>query len=153
MDERNDSAVAFEGASATATGGPPAHRLDLTVIAASPAAAIAILRKARELADRLNARITIVAPQIVPYPLPLEHPEVPVGFSERQFRALEADSPPGTAVKIYLCRDRLEMLHAVLAPRSLIMIGHSKHRWPGWEEALTKQLCRAGHEVVVTETE
>ncbi|HVT95230.1 MAG TPA: hypothetical protein VHD76_20420 [Bryobacteraceae bacterium] len=153
MNERNDSAAAYEGMPAKACGEPPAPRLDLTVIAASPAAALAILRKARALADRLHARITIVAPQIVPYPLPLERPEVPVGFNERKFRAIEADSPPGTTVKIYLCRDRLEMLQAVLAPRSLVMIGHSKRLWPGWEESLAKQLCRAGHEVVVTETE
>ena len=54
---------------------------------------------------------------------------------------------------IYLCRDRVETLTAVLSPHSLVVIGGRKRWWPTAEKRLARKLRRAGHEVIFTETE
>jgi hypothetical protein len=41
----------------------------------------------------------------------------------------------------------------VLSPRSLVIVGGRKRRWPTAEERLARQLRRNGHEVIFTETE
>lgn len=160
MGERNEMSLAFERRVAPATGrrtparsGDSEHRLDVAVVFTSAAATIAALRKAGALADRLSARITLVVPQVVPYPLPLESPPVLLDFSEQRLREIASESPVETTVQIYLCRDGLETLKAVLTPRSLVVIG-GRRRWgPTREKALARRLRRAGHEVIFTETE
>ena len=57
-----------------------------------------------------------MVPQVVPYPLPLESPPVLIDWNERRFRVIADESPVETTVRIYLCRDRLETLTAVLKP-------------------------------------
>jgi hypothetical protein len=47
----------------------------------------------RYLANSLGASITLVVPQIVPYPLPLESPPVRVEFNENHFRVMASKSP------------------------------------------------------------
>jgi hypothetical protein len=101
----------------------------------------------------LSARIALLVPQIVPYPLPLETPPVLLDFSEQRLREIAAGSPVRTGVHIYLCRDRLETLRAVLPPRSIVVVGGAKRWWPGSDKRLARQLRRAGHEVIFTETE
>lgn len=122
-------------------------------MATSALATIAALRKAAALADRLRARITLVVPQIVPYPLPLERPPVPIDFSERRVQEIAEESPVETTVQVYLCRDRMQTLKSVLRSRLLIVIGGPKRWWPTREKTLARQLRRAGHEVVFIETE
>src|ERR1035438_6032150 len=129
------------------------HRLDIAVVFTSATATIAALRKASALADRLSARITLLVPQIVPYVLPLESPPVLLDFSESRCRQIAKESTVETMVQIYLCRDRLEMLKSVLAPRSLVVVGGRRRWWPTHEKNLARQLRRAGHEVILTETE
>ena len=129
------------------------HRLEVAVVFTSATPTIAALKKAGALADKLGARINMVVPQIVPYPLPLESPPVLLDFSERRFREIAMESPVETNVRIYLCRDRLETLKSVLAPGSLVVIGGRKRWWPTREKRLAQQLRRAGHEVIFTETE
>jgi len=86
------------------------HQLEVAVVFTSATPTIAALKRAGALADELGARINMVVPQIVPYPLPLESPPVLLEFSERRFREIAMESPVETAVRIYLCRDRLETL-------------------------------------------
>ena len=160
MEERGDIVLAFQRRLVPETARPARpvadraeHRLEVAVVFTSARATIAALRKAGALADRLSARITLVVPQVVPYPLPLGSPPVLIDFSERRFREIAAESPVETTVLIYLCRDRTEALESVLAPRSLIVIGGLKRWWPTREKSLARHLRRTGHEVVFTETE
>ena len=152
--------LAFQKLLVPATGHPaPAqrdeskHQLEVAVVFTSAAPTIAALKKAGALADRLSARINLVVPQIVPYPLPLDSPPVLIDFGEQWFREIATESPVETTVQIYLCRDRLETLTSVLAPHSLVVIGGRKRWWPTQEKSLARQLRRAGHEVIFTETE
>ncbi len=128
-------------------------RLNVAVVFTSVDATIAALRKAGTLASRLGGRITLLVPQVVPYPLPLTSPPVLLEWNERRFRVIASEGPVETRVLLYLCRDRLETLKAALSPRSLIVVGGRKRWWPASEERLARNLRRAGHEVIFTETE
>jgi hypothetical protein len=154
MGERINLAPAFQRVLAPpsdpATGNTP---LNVTVVFTSVAATIAALRHAGALAHRLHARIVLIAPQVVPYPLPLETPPVLLDFNERRFRVIASESPVETSVQIYLCRDRFETLISVLAPRSLVVIGGRRRWWRTREEGLAWKMRRAGHEVIFTEVE
>jgi hypothetical protein len=128
-------------------------RLNVVVVFTSVESTLAALRKAGALADRLSGRITLLVPQIVPFPLPLTSPPVLLDWNEDRFRVIANESPVETAVWIYLCRDRLETLRTVLSPRSLVVVGGHKRWWPTAEKRLARQLGRTGHEVIFNETE
>ena len=160
VEAKNDMSLALKRVLAPAPGfpRPPAiveteSRLNVAVIFTSVQSTLAALKKAGALANRLSGRITLVVPQVVPYPLPLTSPPVLVDWNEKRFRVIAGQSPVETTVQIYLCRDRLETLTAVLSPRSLVVVGGPKRWWPTAEKRLARTLRRAGHEVIFTETE
>ena len=157
---KNDMSLALKRVLAPAPGfpRPPAiveteSRLNVAVIFTSVQSTLAALKKAGALANRLSGRITLVVPQVVPYPLPLTSPPVLLDWNEKRFRVIAGESPVETTVQIYLCRDRLETLTAVLSPHSLVVVGGPKRWWPTAEKRLARTLRRAGHEVIFTETE
>jgi hypothetical protein len=142
----------------------PQSQLTISVIYTSVNATLAALRKAAELADSLGAHIILVAPQVVPYPLPLEQPPVRRDWNAKHFCTMAAQCPVETTVHFYLCRDFSETLLNVLKPSALVVIGSGKRwRWPTFclptlywptkEERLAKKLTKAGHEVILAETE
>jgi hypothetical protein len=157
---KNDMSLALERVLAPAPEfpAPPAigeteSRLNVAVIFTSVQSTLAALKKAGALANRLSGRITLVVPQVVPYPLPLTSPPVLLDWNEKRFRVIASESSVETTVQIYLCRDRLETLTAVLSPRSLVVVGGRKRWWPTAEQRLARRLRRAGQEVIFTETE
>jgi hypothetical protein len=152
-------AFVLEKQVAPATGRPGlprsgSERLDISVVFTSVDSTLAALRHAGALADRLAARITLLVPQIVPFPLPLTSPPVLIDWNEHRFRVIAEASAVETTVRLYLCRDRDETLEKVLALPSLVILG-GRRRW--WrftaEKRLARKLERAGHEVVFIETE
>ena len=114
---------------------------------------MAALRKAAVLASQLNARITLLHPQTVPFPLTIESPPVLLEFSEQRLRQIACESPVETTVQIYHCRDQLETLKTILAPGSVVVIGGRRGWWPNEERRMARQLRRAGHQVIYTKTE
>lgn len=128
-------------------------KLNVAVVFTSIPATSAALRIAALLAQDLGGRITLLAPRVVPYPLPLTRPPVLTGWNEARFRAIASQSPVEIRAVVCLCRDRLQMLMAELRPRSLVVVGGRKRWWPTPEQRLARALRRAGHEVVFTETE
>ncbi|MBZ5675332.1 MAG: hypothetical protein LAP61_13905 [Acidobacteriia bacterium] len=152
--------LAFERILKPATGrpAPPVgdgadQKLNIAVVFTSVESTLAALKEAGNLANSLSAKITLVVPQVVPYPLPLETPPVLVEFNENRFRVLASESPVETSVQIYLCRNRFETLASALTPGSIVVLGGRKRWWPTKDELLARQLRRAGHEVVFKETE
>jgi hypothetical protein len=151
-------ALALERMIAPVTGVPAPwsndqtdSKLDISVVFTSVDATLAALKAAGNLASSLGSRITLIVPQIVPYPLPLTSPPVLVDLNERRLRVIANNCRVETRVSIYLCRDPLETLQSVLKPHSLIVLGSRKRWWPTPEKRLAAKLRRAGHEVVVTE--
>jgi hypothetical protein len=131
-----------------------AHRpLDIVVVHTSDASTLRALRAAAPLAAELSARVHIVAPRIVPFPLALDEPQVPVSFTARQLRELADDAQVEVSVDIILCRDLMAALRAVLKPHSLIVMGGRPARWWsfGWLEhecRLAQRLRKLGHQVL-----
>ena len=125
--------------------------LNITVIFTSVEATVTALQKAGALAESLSARITLVVPQIVPFPLPLTSPPVLLDFQENRFREIASQSPVDITVQLYLCRDSMETLNKVLKPHSLIVVGGRKRVWPTAAKKLARKLRKAGHEVIFTE--
>lgn len=128
------------------------QKLNIAVVFTSVESTLAALKEAGNLADSLGARITLVVPQVVPYPLPLESPPVLVPFNENRFRVMAAKNPVETSVHIYLCRDRFQTLTSVLNAGSIVVLGGRKRWWPTKEANLARQLRRGGYEVVFKET-
>ena len=124
-------------------------KLDLKVIFTDLRNTAAALTAARNMARGLRARITLVAAQVVPYPLPLADPPVPAEFMERMLKSIAVED---MAVEIYLCRDRFETIRRALAPDSLVILGTGKRWWPSWfsswERSLAKRLRREGLRVL-----
>jgi hypothetical protein len=131
--------------------GEASSKLNIAVIFTSIESTLSALRTAGALASRLHACITLIVPQVVPYPLPISSPPVPPDFTERRFRVIADESPIKTRVQVHLCRNRAETLRAVLKPHSLVIIGGRRTWWPTWEKRLARQLRSSGHEVVFAE--
>ena len=129
------------------------QKLNIAVVFTSVESTLAALKEAGNLANSLGARITLVVPQVVPYPVPLETPPVLVEFNEHRFRVIASESLVETIVQIYLCRDRLDMLLRTLSPNSLVVIGGFKKWWPSTERLMARRLRQAGHKVIFIERE
>ena len=129
-------------------------RLGIVVVFTSVESTLAALRHAGVLAHRLAARIILLVPQVVPYPLPLTSPPVLIDWNERRFRTIAETSPVETTVRLYLCRDREETVKEVLGRRSLVVLGGPGRWWQSSaEKRLARRLRRSGHDVVFIETE
>jgi hypothetical protein len=157
---QNNMSLAIEKLLAPRTGHPARpigeeadRKLNIAVVFTSVEPTLAALQEAGNLANNLGARITLVVPQVVPYPLPLETPPILVQFNERRFQVIAQESPAETSVQIYLCRDRLQMLLRWLSPNSLVVIGGRKKWWPTSEKLLARRLRQAGHKVIFIERE
>lgn len=127
--------------------------LDIVVLHTSDASTLHALKTASTLAAELSARVHLVAPRVVPYPLALEKPQVPVSFTARHLRELAGEAGVEVSVDIVLCRDLMTTLSAILKPKSLIVLGeHRSHWWNfGWldrECRLAQRLRKQGHQVV-----
>jgi hypothetical protein len=126
--------------------------LQITVVFTSAEATVAAIDRAAALLNGLNGRISLVAAQSVPYPLPLESPPVLLDFSKRRLIEIASESPVETTVDLYLCRSRLETLALVLKPASVVVIGGRRRWWPTWETRLARGLEYYGIQVILLET-
>lgn len=160
VEGRKNMSLALETILAPAPGRPAEHAveqpdlgLNIAVVFTAEGPTLAALKEAGALAESLGAHITLLVPQVVPYPLPLQNPPVRVNFSEKRFHVIASRSPVRTNVRIYLCRDPLETIRSVLRPSSIVVIGAKKTLWPTAEKRLARKLRKAGHEVIFKETE
>lgn len=108
------------------------------------------LNAAARVASGRNARIRILVPQIVPYPLPLDRPEIDPAHLERKFTTAFQDSEMSTTVDILPCRDPWDAIHLALPSPSVVVIAGRSGWWPSAERAIARRLRKEGHHVVVT---
>jgi hypothetical protein len=109
-------------------------------------------RLAGKLARDLGARVTVLAAQVVPYPLPLERPPVPIEFTQRALLRLVSDEEVETAIEVRLCRDSEETIREALAPESVVVMGGRRRWWPIREWLLAWKLRRDGHHVIYADS-
>ena len=122
--------------------------MEIVVLHTTVPETLAALKTAAHLAHGLSARIRLLVLEVVPYPLPLDHPDVTLPFTHRRFRTLAENASVETYVDIHLVRDREKALASILEPHSIVVIGSHRNWWPN---KLTKCLKRTGHQLVWSE--
>jgi hypothetical protein len=109
-------------------------------------------RAAGRLARDLGARVTMLAAQVVPYPLPLEKPPVAVEFTKQALLRMVSEEDIETAIEVRLCRDSQETIREALAPESVVVMGRRGRWWPIREWMLAWKLRRDGHHVIYADS-
>src|SRR5579864_6155455 len=69
----------------------PVSTFEVVVMFADVPGTLKALKTAAELAHNLHGRIRILAPEVVPYPLPLENAQVCSEFTECRFQTIARD--------------------------------------------------------------
>jgi hypothetical protein len=130
--------------------------LPVSVIATTTDGTVAALQAAVDLARDLEARVALVAAEVVPLQFPLDKPPVSLAFIQRRLYEMVFNAgikAKAARIRICLCRDRDECLRRFLPPRSLIVIG-GRRRWWSWQERKLERLLRQlGHHVIFIEIE
>jgi hypothetical protein len=124
--------------------------LKLTVVHTTTEGTLSALKLANGLTKDLSAQIRLVAPEVVPFRLPLEHPLISTEFlRKRETRLVEESGLDEctVSIEICLCREPKKALKEYLTPGSLIIIG-GKARWWRAEQRCAKWLRRIGHQVL-----
>lgn len=124
--------------------------LEVVVIFTAPAYTAAALSTAVCLAQGLDARVRFIVPRIVPFPLQLDQSPVDREVNEQRFLSLLPKSPVAVWLDVRLCRD-LDAIPAVLAPRSLVVLGVRNRWWAPGDRRLARMLSAAGHQVMLAE--
>jgi hypothetical protein len=117
----------------------------------SPELTQSALAEAAVLVKNLDARITLFAVQIVPFPLPLDRPDVPRGFLEQKLMAIAAEVEAHVIAQVIYARDLDLGIEQVLPPNSLIVMATKKTWWPTSGAKLARALVAAGHNVALLE--
>jgi hypothetical protein len=115
------------------------QQLAIHVAFTSDRETVAALRHAAKLAAGLNARLSIVAPQVVPYGVEIDQPPVSPRFTEEKMLRLAAEAGVAADVHVVLCRDRMDGLESVLGANAVVIAGANK---------LIRQLTKRGHQVL-----
>jgi len=129
----------------------PGAPLRLNVLRTSEKATIAALRTASGLTANLNAEITLVAAEVVPWQFPLEKPPVTVSCLERELCKLICEAGiigQEVRIQLCLCRDEHQGLRKALRPPALVVVGGCGHWWSRRGRNLKKFLFSLGHQVI-----
>jgi len=126
-----------------------AGALQVFVPYTSPDLTKVALSRAKALTRNLAARITLLDVHVVPFPLPLEKPNVAVTFLERKLISIAKDAGAEVEPRVVFARDRGLGTEQALAPNSLVLIATKKRWWPTAEVKLGRSLARAGHSVAL----
>lgn len=133
----------------------PEPRLSISVVFTDMKATLLAMQTAAQLAKSLNARIVLIAIEVVPVQLPVDEPPVPLSCLENSLCLLVAESEiDAEEVSIELClgRDRQQCLHQILRPRSLVVIG-GRRRWRSEEQKLATWLNSNDFQVVFVDVD
>lgn len=126
------------------TGRLDSNRLTITVLFTSRESTLAALKKAAEMAHGLDAAIRILVPQIVPYPLPLESPQIDLGLNNHRLQTLFHQVTVETWVEVFLCRDLSDCLIQRIESKAIVLVGGKRRWWPTRETRLVQQLVDRG---------
>ena len=123
--------------------------MEIVVLHTTIAETLEALKSAAQLAHGLSARIRLLVLEVVPYPLPLDQPQVTLPFTSRRFRTLADNVAVETNIDIHLVRDPDKTIESVLEPHSVIVMGAPRSWWPNAHRRVAKRLERMGHQVVL----
>lgn len=152
---REMEAVPAAGAHVEVPQASPDPKLRVTVVNTTHDGTVAALKAAADLARHLGADIVLLAPHVVPIQISLDRPHVAIEILKRRYIDLVAEAEiidEQIAIRILLCRNRVEALKQTLAPHSLIVIGGSSQWWRIRERRLARRLQKMGHHVVFVDS-
>ncbi len=127
---------------------------NITVVYTTEEGTAAALRSAANLAERLDARITLAVADVVPNARPLSEPTFPIRqLEERSLRVVTDSGVRGTEIRIqiWLCRDLRKCLRQILSLHSLVVLGGRVGWWPSAEQKLQRWLAGMGHHVILAD--
>lgn len=129
----------------------PAFRqtLDIVVLYTSVELAAAALERAEELAQGMELRVRLVCTRIVPYPLPVEQPQINLEHLKSELEKVSERCSLEVQGEIVLARDIQTVLKSALKPNSIVVLASHRRLWRTKEERLRKECIKAGHEVVL----
>lgn len=133
--------------STPADPGIDGRALHIVVVFTSADATLNALTRANELANGLMPQIRLLVPQVVPYPLDLDRPDVHPLFRPRQMCKFSCGAPE-IELDVRLCRDVCACIEQASPDDCLIVIGGRKRWWPTRERRLARNLRRSGRSVV-----
>jgi hypothetical protein len=109
----------------------------------------AALEAAVPLARGSDARLKVLVPQIVPYPLPLDQPVEAAPFAAERYRNLLHQLHAEAEVRLCLCRNPDDIILQLLPAHATVVVGGPAGTWrASREERLTRRLTHLGHRVV-----
>ena len=109
----------------------------------------AALAQAAALTRNLTADITLFAVHVVPYPRPLDEPDVSAVFLEQKLASMARDAAAEADVRIVFTREPEAGREQILPPHSLVVVATKKRWWPTVEAKLARSLAREGHSVAL----
>ncbi len=107
------------------------------------------LAEAARLTKNLAAEITLFTVQIVPFPLPLDRPDVSPRFLERKLAQAICSAGVEADIRIAMARDPDLGYEKILTPHSLVVMATRRRWWPTDETKLARALARSGHSVAL----
>ena len=119
------------------------------VVATSLEGTRAALAAGIPLARGSRARLVVLVPQIVPYPIPLDRPVDSPDFVVERYRDLVRDQGLDAEIRVCLCRHADDVLWQALPAKATVVVGGSAGRWrSSHEERLARRLTHLGYQVV-----
>jgi hypothetical protein len=109
----------------------------------------AALTAAIPLARGSRARLIVLVPQVVPYPLAVDGPVDSTAVASGRFRDLVDELDGVAEVRVCLCRDADDVIGRALPPGASVVVGGVAGTWritP--EERLARRLTHLGHHVI-----
>jgi hypothetical protein len=109
----------------------------------------AALETAVPLARGSRARLEVLVPQVVPYPLPIDEPAEPAPFAVERYRRLLDDLRAKATIRMCLCRHADDVIVHTLPRAATVVVGGAAGTWrASRDERLGHRLTRLGHRVV-----
>lgn len=124
--------------------------LEVVVLFTTMAETAAALDAASTLAHGLQARVKLLVPQIVPYPLPLNEPAVRTSHVASRLLALANEAGVEASIEIRLCRETSAALRQSLPAHSIVVLGTRGRWWQPGSGRLGHLLRKQGHHVVLS---
>jgi hypothetical protein len=115
----------------------------------SPELAVVTLRALTGMAEGLSVEEVLTAVRIVPYPLPLDRPDVRRSHLVRQLRTLADPFTIRLRIRLVFARDLISAFRKTLPPASLVLLATKRRWWRTAEERLARALKGDGHRVVL----
>jgi hypothetical protein len=123
--------------------------LQLVIPYTTPELTQAALKSAAIFAHNLEATVRLLHVHVLPYPRPLDQPDVSSEHLENKLADAAGQCPLPVRAEVVYARDRQEAFRQLLPPGSLVLIATRTRWWPTAQQRLAHSLSRAGHSVAL----